>query len=378
MPDEDVRARPERLCSGLRAGGRTPPPVSFSRRRNSTPSATPPATPRRHRHRRQTDRRAVAPSIGISSRVGSQVDTGLLAALCGLAARLARDRTQPEAERRLHRALQGLCAQDAVGVGGFLVRAASVFDVAVSDAFAARCATEAALWGARLPLVRRALGAKVDAKAAALCGDCLRRTLAGGRPGGSIEHTPSRDVSSVGVSAKTFGGVRPTRRPALGISTSWPRRRRDPRNIHVVAAAPPRPAPEGARPVGSPRAGVHEAAAPCTVRLVTLAQVLAHLDNTPDAARKWLDDPEDADAGFAREKLLALRAALRVEATRKPPPEGAPEDATEPPDGADDGEKLKVLAARLEDARRTAAADCRKHLKALLAPAARAGAGKVD
>ena len=33
---------------------------------------------------------------------------------------------------------------------------------------------------------------------------------------------------------------------------------------------------------------------------------------TPDAARRFLDSVDDSDAAFARERLLALRAALGV------------------------------------------------------------------
>ena len=55
-----------------------------------------------------------------------------------------------------------------------------------------------------------------------------------------------------------------------------------------------------------------------------------------------------------------------------------PETADEPPEAADARDKLAKRALDLEAARDRAVADVRKHLKALLAPAARAGAGKVD
>ena len=94
---------------------------------------------------------------------------------------------------------------------------------------------------------------------------------------------------------------------------------------------------------------------------------------TPDAARRFLDSVDDADAAFARERLLALRAALGVAED-----EVAPEETVEPPDDVEEGEKLKKRAERLEAARTRAASAVRKHLKALLVPAARGDAGKVD
>ena len=80
-----------------------------------------------------------------------------------------------------------------------------------------------------------------------------------------------------------------------------------------------------------------------------------------------------SDAAFARERLLALRAALGVADD-----EVAPEETVEPPDDVEEGEKLKKRAERLEAARTRAATSVRKHLKALLVPAARGDAGKVD
>ena len=58
--------------------------------------------------------------------------------------------------------------------------------------------------------------------------------------------------------------------------------------------------------------------------------------------------------------------------------EVAPEETVEPPDDVEEGEKLKKRAERLEAARTRAASAVRKHLKALLVPAARGDAGKVD
>ena len=75
------------------------------------------------------------------------VDCGLLAALCAIAKRLDEDHACEQGEKRLHRALQALMAQDPARCGAFLFRAASLFDVAVSDAFAARCPDEACVWG---------------------------------------------------------------------------------------------------------------------------------------------------------------------------------------------------------------------------------------
>ena len=67
---------------------------------------------------------------------------------------------------------------------------------------------------------------------------------------------------------------------------------------------------------------------------------------TPDAARRFLDSVDDADAACARERLLALRAALGGAED-----EGAPEETVEPPDDVEEGEKLKKRAERLEAAR---------------------------
>ena len=104
-----------------------------------------------------------------------------------------------------------------------------------------------------------------------------------------------------------------------------------------------------------------------------LAEALGQVATTPDAARRFLDSVDDADAAFARERLLALRAALGVADD-----EVAPEETVEPPDDVEEGEKLKKRAERLEAARTRAASSVRKHLKALLVPAARGDAGKVD
>ena len=109
------------------------------------------------------------------------------------------------------------------------------------------------------------------------------------------------------------------------------------------------------------------------MRLARLAEALGQVATTPDAARRFLDSVDDSDAAFARERLLALRAALGVAED-----EVAPEETVEPPDDVEEGEKLKKRAERLEAARTRAASSVRKHLKALLVPAARGDAGKVD
>lgn len=228
------------------------------------------------------------------------IDCGLLAALCNVAKRLDDDCKEKKAsyseqgERRLHRALQALMAQDPSRCGAFLFRASALFDVAVSDAFAGRCPDEAACWGLRLAVCRFALKTG-DVR----CSDCLRRALQG------------------------LGGAAPK---------------------------------------------------VTTVRLARLAEALGQVAATPDATRRFLDSVDDTDAAFARERLLSLRAALGV-AEDAP---NAPEEAQEPPDDAEEGEKLKRRAERLEAARVRATQSVRKHLKALLAPASRGDAGKVD
>ena len=221
------------------------------------------------------------------------VDCGLLAALCAIAKRLDEDHACEQGEKRLHRALQALMAQDPARCGAFLFRAASLFDVAVSDAFAARCPDEACVWGLRLAVC--AFQLKQNELRTS---DCLRRALSG------------------------LGGQ-------------------------------------------SPKV--------TTVRLARLAEALGQVATTPDAARRFLDSVDDSDAAFARERLLALRAALGVADD-----EVAPEETVEPPDDVEEGEKLKKRAERLEAARTRAASSVRKHLKALLVPAARGDAGKVD
>jgi len=115
------------------------------------------------------------------------IRSGLLSSLCAVAGRLApeSERRLPatartaEIERRLHRLLQCLCAQDPDRVGDFVLRAAVVFDVAVSDAFAARCPDEASLWGGRLGLVCYARKASASPRALILGGDALRKALGG-------------------------------------------------------------------------------------------------------------------------------------------------------------------------------------------------------
>ena len=98
----------------------------------------------------------------------------MLAALCAIAKRLDGDHACEQGEKRLHRALQALMAQDPARCGAFLFRAASLFDVAVSDAFAARCPDEACVWGLRLAVCRFQLKTE-DLRTS----DCLRRALSG-------------------------------------------------------------------------------------------------------------------------------------------------------------------------------------------------------
>ena len=150
--------------------------------------------------------------------------------------RLDEDHACEQGEKRLHRALQALMAQDPARCGAFLFRAASLFDVAVSDAFAARCPDEACVWGLRLAVCRFQLKTE-DLRTS----DCLRRALSG------------------------LGGT-------------------------------------------SPKV--------TTVRLARLAEALGQVATTPDAARRFLDSVDDADAAFARERLLALRAASASPTTR--------------------------------------------------------------
>ena len=77
------------------------------------------------------------------------------------------------------------------------------------------------------------------------------------------------------------------------------------------------------------------------MRLARLAEALGQVATTPDAARRFLDSVDDVDAAFARERLLALRAALGVAED-----EVAPEETVEPPDDVEEGEKLKKRAER--------------------------------